>query len=342
MRILVTGANGFVGSHVLLALAADDDHEVVAACRNPAALPPGFDGDIRRGDLRDAAYLDTLCEGIDTVCHAAAWTSLFGQSDASRRLFLEPALGLIDAARRAGVRHFINTSTTSAAAPRSASQGDEPGIERRFWPHLNNVIHLENRLRTLAEDAFRVTNLRLGIFIGERYGLGLLPILVPRLRTHLVPWVAGGRTPLPLLPGEDIGEAFRCAVAQPPAQPWRSLNIVGRSTPTVREVIDHLHVHHGLPRPHFSVPFAVAHRFAAAMEAIDGWVSWDPLVTRSIVHLLEDTGADNAQAEEVIGYRPRQDWRETIDRQLDEMGERETRPMRMWRPMAEDREGGHS
>lgn len=333
MRVLVTGANGFVGSHVLQTLVSDPRLEVVAACRDASRLPDGFEGEIRVGDLRDPAYLDGVCDGIDTLCHAAAWTSLFGHTDASQKLFLEPSLALIESAKRAGVRHFLNHSTTSAAAPGHSADPDHPGIERSFWPHLSNVVRIENWLRETADTRFRVTNLRLGIFIGARYNLGLLPILVPRLKTHLVPWVKGGRTTLPLIAGEDIGHAYHCAVHNAPDTAWRGLNVVGPEIPTTREVIDYLHRHHDLPAPHFSVPFPLAYAFAGLMEWLNPLSPWDPLVTRSIVHLLEETGANNTRAADTIGYTPTHHWRDTIDRQLAEMATRERRPMPMARPV---------
>ena len=123
--VLVTGANGFVGSHVLEALAQRADVRVIAACREGGQLAGTFAGEVRVGDLRDPGYLKSVVEGVDVLCHAAAWTSMWGQSENSRRLFLEPGLALIKTARAAGVKRFVNTSTTSAAAPkRSAVIGD--------------------------------------------------------------------------------------------------------------------------------------------------------------------------------------------------------------------------
>ncbi len=125
--ILVTGATGFVGSHVLEALASRKSVRVVAACRDRARLASGLAAEVREGDLRDPDYLRTLVQDIDVVCHAAAWTSLWGHAEASRRLFLEPSLALIETARKAGVRRFVNTSTSSAAAPGRSVDAASPG-----------------------------------------------------------------------------------------------------------------------------------------------------------------------------------------------------------------------
>lgn len=331
--ILVTGANGFVGSHVLDALLDRTDVRVIAACRNKHALSTDTRVEIREGDLRDVSYRKSAVEGIDIVCHAAAWTSLWGHSEESRNLFLEPSMALIREARAAGVARFVNTSTTSAAAPDHSADALSPGIRRHFWPHLCNVVAIENALRKNAGKSFQVVNLRLGIFAGRRYGLGLLPILAPRLKTHLVPRVARGTTSLPIIDGRDIGQAFSLAATAPDLAEYKSFNIVGPEVPRVRDVITCLHQDYGLPLPHFSVPFAVAYPFAWLMEKLDRIVPWQPLVTRSIVHLMEEVDVDNRKAERLLGYRPLHGWREAIKSQMAEMTARQTRSMKMAKPI---------
>lgn len=330
--VLVLGATGFVGSHALEAISADGGLDVIAACRDRERLPQGFNGRVRLGDLRDERYLEWLFEGVDVVCNAFAWTSLFDHAAASESLFLAPSLRLIEAAAAAGVRRLVNVSTTSAAAPERSVDPMSHGIPRGYWPHLCNVIRIEDALRTRASAAFGVVNLRLGLFAGRRYALGLLPILLPRLRTHLVPWVAGGRTGMPIVDGRDIGQALYRAVVANNLIGYQSFNIVGPSVPSVRQVLDFLH-HRGHPRPHFSVPFPAAFAFAWLMELIDPVAPWEPLVTRSIVHLLRDTHADNARAQALLGYRPCIDWREAIEVQLAEMRHRRHGPMSMARPI---------
>ncbi|MBS4099455.1 MAG: NAD(P)-dependent oxidoreductase [Sulfuricella sp.] len=331
--VLVTGANGFVGSHALEALQQRGDVRVIAACRDKGKLPAGFTGEVREGDLRDAAYRKSLVADVDVVCHAAAWSSLWGHAEESRSLFLEPSLALIEAARSAGVKRIVNTSTASAAAPQDSADPMSRGIDRPFWPHLGNVITIENALREQAAPNFQVVNLRLGIFAGQRYALGVLPILAPRLKTHLVPWVAGGRTSLPITDGRDIGQAFALAATTSGLADYESFNIVGPEVPSVRQVITFLHDEFGLPLPHFGVPFALAYPFAWLMEKLDPLVPWEPLVTRSIVHLMEEVSADNQKAQRLLGYRPVHPWREAVRLQMREMGIRQTQPMRMAKPV---------
>ncbi len=155
--VLITGATGFVGSHVLEAFTgcADPELRVIAACRDRRKLLPNFDGEVREGDLRDPSYRREVVKGVDVLCNAAAWGSLWGNVENSRRLFLEPNLALIETARAAGVKRYINTSTTSAAAPEHSSDPQSHGIQRPFWPHLCNVVRIEDALRDIANARSR-------------------------------------------------------------------------------------------------------------------------------------------------------------------------------------------
>uniref|UniRef100_UPI00114635BE NAD-dependent epimerase/dehydratase family protein n=1 Tax=Mycobacterium tuberculosis TaxID=1773 RepID=UPI00114635BE len=74
MRVLLTGAAGFIGSRVDAALRAAGHDVVGVDALLPAAhgpnpvLPPGC----QRVDVRDASALAPLLAGVDLVCHQAA------------------------------------------------------------------------------------------------------------------------------------------------------------------------------------------------------------------------------------------------------------------------------
>ncbi|MFI5776619.1 NAD-dependent epimerase/dehydratase family protein [Nocardia sp. NPDC051570] len=74
MRVLLTGAAGFIGSHIRRALEARE-YEVVAidlmlaAAHGPHAAPPP---EVERVDVRDPEALDRCLRGVDAVCHQAA------------------------------------------------------------------------------------------------------------------------------------------------------------------------------------------------------------------------------------------------------------------------------
>ena len=331
--ILVTGANGFVGTHTLNSLMKLQGINLIAACRDGSKLTSEYKGEVREGDFRDESYLDRMFDGVDVVCNAMAWTSLRGNREQSEALHYRPTVKLIDKIIEKGISRFINVSTTSAASPENSSDAMSEGIARAFWPHLCSTIKIENHMRDKANSVSSMVNMRFGIFAGEHYGLGILPILLPRLKTHLVPWVAGGNTSLPVIDGRDIGEAMKCAATAEELNNYMSFNIVGKDVPTVREVIEFIHNEFAYPKPHFSVPFFIAYPFAWFMEILNPIVPWEPLVSRSIVHLLEEVAVDNVLATKLLSYQPRYNWQDAVTLQIRQMHKIQTKAMKMARPI---------
>ena len=112
-RVLVTGASGFIGAHVVRHLHAVG-HEVVATGRDPARLAVLSVAGLhtRVADLSQDTLLP-LVDGAEAVVHCAALSSPWGR----RQLFLAANVlatqRLLDAARQSGVRRFVHFSSPS-------------------------------------------------------------------------------------------------------------------------------------------------------------------------------------------------------------------------------------
>lgn len=336
--VLVAGATGFVGSHALAALRVMEGVRPIALVRDPRRLPAQAMGavnalEVRQGDIRDPDFVRQALAGVDAVCLAASWTSAWGHAEASRQLLLEPTLGFLDAAVAAGVSRVVYPSSVTARVLRRLPPSAARGAPDSAWPHMANVLRIEDHLRALAGQGATMVALRFGHFVGEHYGLGLLPLLLPRLRTHLVPWVGKGRTTLPLIAGRDVGRAMALAAVSECLAGFHSLDVVGAERPTVREVFRFLKEAYGYPLPHFGVSFPVAYAFARLMEGMAKRTPWDPFIARSIVLLLEESAPDNDAARALLGYEPRVHWKDAIRAQMAEMRREGVTGLRMARPV---------
>lgn len=123
-KVLVTGADGFIGSHLVERLVAAGA-DVRAFCLynsqgswgwlDDAPLETRRRLDARLGDIRDARFVEAACEGIDTVFHLAALIAI-PYSYVAPESYVETNVGgtlnVLEGARRARVRRFVHTSTS--------------------------------------------------------------------------------------------------------------------------------------------------------------------------------------------------------------------------------------
>lgn len=116
MKILITGATGFVGSHIVRALNARDQAPRVLY-RSLAKLQAleGLRFEAVRGDLDDIDSLERACEGCEIVFHVAAKADYWKDDDKSAlwRINVDGTRNVLRAARASRARRVIFTSSAS-------------------------------------------------------------------------------------------------------------------------------------------------------------------------------------------------------------------------------------
>jgi len=123
-KVFVTGADGFIGSHLTEALVAEGAAVTALAQYNSFGtagwlddLPADLGARLRivRGDIRDPAQMDRLVQGSDIVLHLAALIAIPHSYEAAHSYVhtnVTGTLNLLEAARRHGVARFVHTSTS--------------------------------------------------------------------------------------------------------------------------------------------------------------------------------------------------------------------------------------
>lgn len=320
LRVLVTGATGFLGSNVLKALVTQPEIVPIAACRRREKLPRNFKGEVRTGNLMDAAYRREVVREVDVVCSAGNWASMWNHKTLERARFFEPTRDLIEQSIHHGVKRFIQTNTVVIGVVEKKDKPLDdfsPTKHSGYWPHLDCLIDLDDYMRVNSSRGTQMVTMRLGHFIGRGNRLGMIPALVPRLKTYLVPWLAGGRKRLPLVADADLGASFALASIAGGLNDYESFNICGAEYPTLREVVRFIAAEAGVPAPLYSVPYTAGYIFGWLMETLKPVMPGSsPFLTRSIVRLCENWVCPNDYARRKLGYVPVKDWRTAVREHL--------------------------
>jgi dihydroflavonol-4-reductase len=117
-RVLVTGATGFIGSHVVRALLARGDDVRVTVRRSSRQDP--LDGlDVNRvvADITDRAAMRRAAKGVERVFHAAGTTNLRMSAEQLLRINAEGTRTVLDACLAAGVQRVVHVSSVAAIGP---------------------------------------------------------------------------------------------------------------------------------------------------------------------------------------------------------------------------------
>jgi NAD dependent epimerase/dehydratase len=119
-RVLVTGAEGFIGSHLVDELLAQGAEVRCFVHYNPFGRWGWLHGrasdvEIAQGDVRDAERVATVVDGTDVVFHLAALIGIPYSYEAPESYVQTNVMGtynVLNAARRAGVERMVQTSTS--------------------------------------------------------------------------------------------------------------------------------------------------------------------------------------------------------------------------------------
>lgn len=128
MKILITGAGGFIGSH-LVDSQLDQGHEVRAVDLHLDLLRH-LDGhprlDAVLGDITDEKRVRDLVQGVDILYHlASAHLDVALSDDHYRRVNVDATLHLLDAAMRAGIKRFVHCSSVGVIGDVEHPPADE-------------------------------------------------------------------------------------------------------------------------------------------------------------------------------------------------------------------------
>lgn len=307
MRIFVTGASGFVGSHVAWALhGAGAELRLLTRKTSRTEHLHGLNADLITGDLRNPEMLRSALGGCDAVVHVAADYRLWVRDpDEMYAANVEGTRALLAMARDAGARRVVYTSSVATMGFRS----DGTVVDEETPVALGAMVGHYKRSKFMAEQeaVAAATAGQQVVILNPTTPIGANDakptptgrIVVDFLNRKFPAYVDTG---LNLVDVEAVAAMHVAALER---GRFGERYILGGENLTLKQILDRMAAITGLPSPNFQVPHSLAMAFAFFDEMITGHLrGGEPRATVEAVRMgKKKMFASSAKAERELGYR---------------------------------------
>jgi dihydroflavonol-4-reductase len=307
MLAFVTGATGFLGSHVARVL-ADQGANLRLLVRPTSNLQnlEGLKAETATGDLRDAASLEKAMAGCDAVFHVAADYRLWLRDPAEMyRSNVAGTRAILEAARKNNVRRVVYTSsvaTVGFTANGQPADEDSPVALADMIGHYKRSKFMAEQLALEAgRGGMHVVTVNPTTPIGEQD-------VKPTPTGRIVVDFLKRKFPAYVETGLNLVDVKECARGHARAfEKGRSGEryILGGENLTLKQILDKLGKITGLPSPRMKLPYVFAFAAGVIDEAITGGVlKREPRATVDTVRMgKKKMFATSAKAERELGWR---------------------------------------
>ncbi len=307
MLAFLTGATGFVGSHVARALAAQGaDLRLLVRSSSDLRNIQELRADRVLGDLRDAASLKKAVAGCDVVFHVAADYRLWVRDpEQMYRSNVEGTKAILEAARENRVRRVIYTSSVATMGFQSnghlANEDSPVSLANMIGPYKRSKFMAEEIAIQAGRSGMDVVVVNPTTPVGER-DIKPTPtgrIVVDFLKKKFPAYVDTG---LNLV---DVAECARGHLAALEKGKSGERYILGGENLTLKQILDKLAAITGLPSPKIRVPYVVALATGVVDQVFTGYIRRrEPRATIDAVRMgRKKMFVSSAKAERDLGWK---------------------------------------
>ena len=319
-KALVTGANGFIGSHLCDYLLTKDVEVIglVGPSGNISKLAKSIESSAfthQQIHLDDASALRSVLQGVDVVFHVAALAKDWGKVEWYQKANIDATKQVIAVCEESEVDRLIFISSVSIFQ----YTGFRHANAQQMMPD-SNISHYAVSKRK-GEELVQASQIdscivRPGLFpFGTRDSN--FERLAKAIQQGLVPLVNQGKSVINTAYIENLVEGLYLTATQPKAVN-KSYVIADEGMPSWAEMIGYIAELSNVAKARISLPSDIS-RFLGYLQ--DYWEAVLPTVEPPMTHyraqlMTHDIHFSIANAKEELGYAPKISWREGIERSL--------------------------
>lgn len=309
MKNLVTGATGFIGSHIAERLVKEGE-EVTALVRKTSKTDflKSIGVKFVYGDINDPDSVKKAMQGIDIVYHSAALADEWISPQEAYRVNVEGTRNVLDAAKDAKVKRLVFISSLAVLGMR-----DHHGTPADAPYHKSGDSYIDTKIDSeqLAMEYYRkyglpVTVVRPGFVFGPRDNK-LIPRLSERLAKGQFMFVGSGKNKINTVYIENLTDAIILAARSEKAI-GQKYNVTNDSGMTLENLVSKIVDIWKFNPPHKHIPKAMAY---LACNVLTAWARLTgakepPYITKTRIKFLSlNLDFDISKTKKDLGYVPR-------------------------------------
>jgi dihydroflavonol-4-reductase len=307
VKLLITGATGFLGS-ALLPLLAERGHALRVLARSDAAAAERLGAEVVRAALDDRDAVRRALRGVEAVYHLAGQVAFDGADPAALfRLHVEGTRTLLEDAHAAGVGRVVLASTSGTVGisrePKVHTEADAPALAVvARWPYYLSKIYAENAaLRIHRDTGLPLVVLNPSLLLGPGDArLSSTDVVLKALERRLPALPSGG---VSFVDVRDAAAAFAAALER--GTPGERYVVTGANM-TFAEFFGRVARLSGVPAPALRLPPAVN---VAGARLLERWHAWRgseaPVAAEEVAMGEHFFYVDAAKAARVLGFTAR-------------------------------------
>ncbi|MDD5173878.1 MAG: NAD-dependent epimerase/dehydratase family protein [Candidatus Omnitrophica bacterium] len=332
MRNLVTGATGFVGSHIAERLVKEGE-EVLALVRKTSntGFLSGIGVKFAYGDINDLESVRKAMRGIDIVYHSAALADEWISPKEAYRVNVEGTKNLLDAVREAGVKRFVFISSLAVLGMKDhhGTPADSP-YYKTGDSYIDTKIDSERLVMDYYEKyGLPVTVVRPGFVFGPRDNK-LIPRLSERLGKKQFMFVGSGKNKINAVYVENLTDAIISA-ARSEKSVGQKYNVTNDSGMTLEDLVFKIVDIWKFDTPKKHIPKFMAYLVCNILTAMArlAKAKEPPYITKTRIKFLSlNLDFDIKKTKDDLGYDPRISIEEGLRRTKDWMEKNAGRTVR--------------
>lgn len=319
--MLVTGAAGFLGSHVteLLQASGEPPRVLIRTGESPGSLSESS-VEVYAGDIADRTAMMAALRGVNRVLHCAARTGPWGPRPEYQRTNVDGLETLVRTALEAGVQRFVHVSSITVHGNDVRGEADEDApLRAEPNPYSWSKAAGERLLqRMIRDEGAPVTIVRPGWIYGPR-DTASLARFARMLEQGRMVMIGSGENHLPLIHVHDVAQGMVLA-SETKRAVGRCYLLVNDEPVTQRDFLGAIAAELGVPSPARRIPYGLAVRLGAIAERLGQLARRrePPPIMRYGIQLL---GGENrfiiSRARQELGFEPLIDLAEGIKRSVE-------------------------